>query len=82
MCPIQAGITPLERKSEVAPKRGRPPKKTAPPAAAAADSGQDILLSESPHKRQLPHVEPHDDNMPVDEEVVKQAAAPLMPPNE
>ena len=82
MCRFQAGITPIERKNDVAPKRGRPPKKPAPPAAAAADSGRDNLLSESPHKRQLPHVEPHDDNIPVDEEAVEQAAAPLMPPNE
>jgi hypothetical protein len=82
MCRFQAGITPIERKNDVAPKRGRPPKKPAPPAAAAADSGRNILLSESPHKRQLPNVEPHDDNMPVDEEAVEQAAAPLMPPNE
>ncbi len=32
----QAGVTPLERRSEVAPKRGRPPKKAAAAAAAAA----------------------------------------------
>jgi hypothetical protein len=85
---LQAGITPLERRNEVAPKRGRPPKKPAPSAAVASDSGQDVLGVESSHKRQLPSVEPHDAHAraPLHEEGVEQPAAPLMqilmPPNE
>ncbi len=81
---LQAGITPLERRNEVAPKRGRPPKKPALPAAAAANSGQDVHGVESPHKRQLPNVEPHDTpaRAPLHEEGVEQPAAPLMPQNE
>jgi hypothetical protein len=47
----QAGVTPLERRSEVAPKRGRPPKKAQPAAAANADLLLDSA-SETVNKRQ------------------------------
>jgi hypothetical protein len=45
----QAGITPLERRSDVAPKRGRPPKKHAPAPDGAGSVASDAGESNKRH---------------------------------